>query len=69
MLDISSVEQDAFLWEANSRSTCHEMPHSLRKPKFNHHVHKKLQLIPALSKMNPMHILTSCFNIILACDC
>ena len=36
-------------WEANRFSTSQEIPHTLRNPKFNYHIHKCLPRVRILS--------------------
>jgi len=46
-------------WQANSSSASQEISYLSWNSKVQYHVHKSLPLIPILSQMKPVHILTS----------
>jgi hypothetical protein len=48
-------------WQTNSRSASQSIPVLLWNPKVHYRIHKKLSLIPILSKKNPAHTFTNYF--------
>jgi hypothetical protein len=55
----NSMEQSPYR-EGNIHSASQEIPRLLWKPKFHYSVCKNRPLVPTLSQMNPVHILTPC---------
>jgi hypothetical protein len=50
-----------FSLESESRWTIQEIPNILLNPKNCHCVRNSLLLVPIVSEMNPVHILSCCF--------
>jgi len=48
-------------WQSNIRSACQEIIRLIWNPKVHYHVHKGTPLVPVLSQMNPVHILSIYF--------
>jgi len=50
------------IWEVDSCLASQEIPHILWNLNVQYHVHKNPSLIPLLSHINPLHILTPYFS-------
>jgi hypothetical protein len=49
-------------WETNSRSTSQKIPRISWNLRVHYRVHKRPELLPILSQMNPVHTLPICFS-------
>jgi len=52
--------------EHNSHIDNQEIAHVLQNPKYYHRGYKNPQFVPIMSQMNPVHILSLHFNILLS---